>query len=97
MDNETFQKKQKEWVRKYNLRIGDQIKILRAFGDIENGNTCGWVIEMGSHVGKIEELESIENSYTIRLKDYFAWPYFVLRPMKQIVGRKCFGDTNDKT
>ena len=97
MDNETFQKKQKEWVRKYNLKIGDQIKILRAFGNEENGNTCGWAIEMGSHVGKIEELESIEDSSTIRLKDYFAWPYFVLRPMKQAIGRKCFGDTNDKT
>ena len=97
MTTETYCKKQEAWIKKHNLRIGDRIKILRAFGNNENGNSCGWVDRMLKHVGKVEKLESIEDNITIRLDDNFAWPYFVLRPMKQTIGRKCFGDTNDKT
>jgi hypothetical protein len=88
-----YAERQKEWIKKHNLKVGDKVKVLRRAENHKGGWGTYWPCQIDDTVGKTYEVDTISD-YSIRLRlnkesggfsGYFDWwyPYFVLEPVKQ--------------
>jgi len=77
---DAYQILQAEWVRLYNVEVGDTVKVLRTAEYHELGWSNSWT--MGKQVvGKI--LKVCHIGYDISLGDGFGYPFFCLELVKK--------------
>ena len=78
----SYEKRQAEWVKENNIKIGDHVRLIRAASSGEYGWPNGWPDKATRWVGKMLEVQGF-NEGNIRClnleeKDWFGFPYFVL-------------------
>jgi hypothetical protein len=86
----SYERAQRLWVKKHNLKVGDKVKVLRKAERDEGGWKSFWPWQMDDTVGKTYEVDTISD-YSIRLRlnkesgGSLLWfyPYTVLEPVKQ--------------
>jgi len=76
MSDDYFQR-QNEWVAKYDIIPGDQLRITRRADPEERGWPNSWEPSMEESIGRTYQVDYIDK-YGIWLEDGFAYPYFIL-------------------
>lgn len=83
----TYAKRQDEWCKANNIKIGDKVRVTRTAADYENGWGNVWGIpEMCAAVNKVYEIVDMHARNGIRLLfgKYNCWfPYFVLEKVEE--------------
>lgn len=75
--------RQNEWIKKNDIKIGDQVKVTRIASGFESGWGNMWVDCMDKQVGKILRVKRIAEIHSgIQLDDNFYYPFFVLEKVK---------------
>jgi hypothetical protein len=82
-----YVERQKEWIKKHNLKKGDKVKVLRRANDHEKGWGCGWIPSMDETIGKeitIYNFGQRNNGLALECSDCVCrlYPFFVLDPVK---------------
>lgn len=80
---------QKAFIRKYKLKVGSKVKVIRSAESRTDGWHNSWVSEMTDTIGKVLTIGSVnENSDSgIYLSEIgCSYPFFVLRPNKLRLG-----------
>ena len=77
---EAYKVMQAEWVRLYNVEVGDTVKVLRAAKTRELGWGNSW--EMVMNAGSEREVRSVSDG-NIDLDDGYGYPFFVLELVKK--------------
>ena len=81
-----YEKRQADWIKENNIKVGDKVRILRKFDDFESG--CAIAMdedgEMDPLVGTVGKISAIEDdSIEVDSKgDCWFWPYFVLEKVE---------------
>lgn len=78
----SYEERQAEWIKENNIKIGDNVRLIRAASSGEDGWPNGWPDKATRWVGKMLEVQGF-NEGNIRClnleeKDWFGFPYFVL-------------------
>ena len=81
-EKDTYEKRQDEWVRENNLKVGDKVRVIGE-ADSYQDNWCDvWVDEMHSYVGNVCTVVRVDGEHGIILKHTcvarYSFPYFVL-------------------
>lgn len=78
----SYKKRQAEWVKENDIRIGDRVRLIRAASDREDGWPNAWPDTVNKWVGKMLEVKNINDGniacYNPDADDWFGFPYFVL-------------------
>lgn len=88
-----YSERQRQWITKYNIQVGDKVKVVRKCGSYANGWDLLWNDSMDDWVGKtitikeIHEQKGFKTSYDKSLSNWW-FPYFVLEPIKINKGNK---------
>ncbi len=80
----SYEQRQKEWVQKNDLKIGDKVKVLRKAKSYEGGWNNSWCLYMDSTVGKefvVNGFNDDDCGWGISLVGVCDYPYFVLEPV----------------
>lgn len=83
----TYKEKQEEWIKKYNIKVGDKVKITRRAVSMENGWGNNWASGMNNcmnTVGIIVEIK--QNNAGIHINSnglFYSYPYFVLEKVEE--------------
>jgi hypothetical protein len=81
-----YKNKQKGWIKKNNIKVGDKVKVLRRAENYEGGWGTFWSLsEQDKTIGKVYEIEHV-GTYSVALrmrKGMLCYPYFVLELVKQ--------------
>ena len=76
--------RQNEWIKKNDIKIGDQVKVTRIASGFESGWGNMWFDCMDKQVGKILRVKRIAEIHSgIQLDDNFYYPFFVLEKVKE--------------
>lgn len=87
-----YARKQKEWIKKNNIKVGDKVKITKKVNSLEDGWGCHWNGEMNSAVGKCGKIISIDDEEEARNTgiliivdgyDEYWYPYFILEKVEK--------------
>jgi hypothetical protein len=86
-----YKQRQKEWIKKHNLKKGDKVKVLRRAENYEDGWGTYWSLngslsEQDKTIGKVYEIYAImDNSIRLDVNGIllYYYPYFVLEPVIQ--------------
>lgn len=83
----SYEEKQEQWVKKYNIKVGDKVRITKKCDSHENGWDNQWLSEMNDSVGKIGTITSIGSSIFISINNshnYF-YPYHILEKVEDTI------------
>lgn len=82
----SYEKRQKKWVARNDIKIGDPVRLIRAASNGEDGWLNVWPSTANKWVGKTLEVMEISEvniaCYAFEEEDWFAFPYFVLEKVK---------------
>ena len=84
----TYEEKQKRWVKKHNIKVGDKVKLIKESSLGENGWKVCWIPYMNSNIGKTGVI--IEISYSSICISFnnqcaYCYPYHVLRKVEDTI------------
>lgn len=82
----SYEERQAEWVKANNLKEGDKVKILKAYGGDDHGFDILMAERMKPLVGKVVTVRTIESDAICLWNEdksgSWYWPYFVLEKVK---------------
>lgn len=88
----TYEEKQKRWVKRHDIKVGDKVRITRKADSHENGWENNWSFNMNNAIGKIGTIIIIHNrdteNYGILVSidnftDYW-YPYHILEKVNNV-------------
>ena len=80
-----YAEKQKQWIKKHNIKIGDKVRIIRKTDPQENGWEIRWISSMNNTIKKIGIITEISNQgIKISVENTIGWwyPYHVLEKVE---------------
>ena len=81
----TYKEKQKQWIEKYNIKVGDKVRIIKKSFKGDNGCNINWFEEKNLYIGQIGIITEIENnciSIIFKNNHEFYFPYHVLEKIE---------------
>jgi len=86
MNRIDYNKSQNQWVREYDVKVGDKLKIVKSCVDYKDGWTAVWNKEMNDSIGLTGTCLSINENTGLIVgfitndvcEEYWSYPYFVL-------------------
>jgi hypothetical protein len=73
---ESYLKRQNEWIKENDVKVGDEVKVLRIANEGENGWPTYWAMDMLT-VGDVSKIDRFSYAGCI-LGDEYVYPFFVL-------------------
>lgn len=80
-----YTEKQKQWIKKHNIKVGDKVRIIRKTDPQENGWEISWESAMNNTIKKIGIITKISNrGIKISVENAIEWwyPYHVLEKVE---------------
>ena len=80
-----YAKKQKQWIKNHNIKVGDKVRIIRKTNPRENGWEIHWISSMDDTVKKIGIITKINNwGIKISVENTIGlwYPYHVLKKVE---------------
>lgn len=83
----SYEKRQAEWVKKHDVKVGDRVRLIRAASNGEGGWSNVWPRSASNWVGKTLEVREINEvgiaCHNPDADDWFGFPYFVLEKVME--------------
>lgn len=83
----SYGERQAEWVKKNDLKIGDNVRLIRRAESVEDGWPNVWPDKVDRWIGKILKVKEIScgniSCYDFETNDWFNFPYFVLEKIME--------------
>ena len=80
-----YAKKQKQWIKNHNIKVGDKVRIIRKTNPQENGWEIHWVSPMNDTIKKIGIITKINNwgiKISVENAIGYWYPYHVLEKVE---------------
>ena len=83
----SYEKRQAEWVKKHDVKVGDRVRLIRAASNEEDTWPNVWPDKANEWVGKTLKVREISYvgiaCYNPEAGDWFGFPYFVLEKVME--------------
>ena len=83
----SYEERQTEWVKKYDVKVGDRVRLIRAASDGEDTWPNVWPRTADGWIGNILRVKDIGDlnimCYNPDADDWFGFPYFVLEKIME--------------